>query len=166
MTLSEFRAAWNGKFNNLDQALGPQCVDLVEQYNKDVIGAPRIGGNAVDLSKNASPDFYEYAVNTLTYIPPAGAIALWNNKVGEGNGHCSIVLAANIITFKSFDQNWPKGSAVHEQMHSYINVDGFLVPKIKKSPENPVVASEELEAYKMRVRNVIQSAENVLDTLK
>ncbi len=165
-TIDEFVATWEGKFNNFDGALGPQCVDIVQQYNKDVINAPRLYGNAVDFIKNPEPNYYDYFVNTLTYIPPVGAIGVWNNKVGDGSGHVAIVLSANILTFKSFDQNWPTGTVVHVQGHNYINVAGFLVAK-KERPDIPELpANPELELYKVRVRNVLHSAEDVLDTLK
>lgn len=166
LTIEQFEATWQGKFNDFDGALGPQCMDLVEQYNKDVINAPRLFGNAVALANNPQADYYDYIKNTPLYIPPKGAIAVWNKNVGGGNGHCAIVLSANLLTFTSLDQNWPTGTVVHEQLHNYFNVDGFLVAKANRPDLPTPSANPDLDAFKVRVRNVLQSAENILDTLK
>jgi surface antigen len=106
-----------------------QCVDLVQIYNKEVINAPSLKGNAKDYAVNTQPNFYEYKINYLWYIPPRGSIAIWNDKAGGGFGHVSIVLSANLMKFTSLDQNWPTGAVVSEIEHNYINVMGFLVPR-------------------------------------
>jgi len=129
MTIDEFI---NKYLNQKVELFGDpkyQCVDLVEMYNKEVIGAPALGGNAADFSRNPRPNYYEYFVNHLWYIPPRGAIAIWNKNVGEGNGHCGVVLEASLMKFNSLDQNWPTGSPTAIIQHSYKNVQGFLVPR-------------------------------------
>lgn len=141
-------------------------MDIVEQYNRDVIGAPRLGGNAIDLMRNPQPRFYNYVKNTPLYVPPKGAIAVWNQRLGNGYGHAAIVLTANVVMFTSIDQNYPPGSTVHEQWHNYTNVDGFLVVKDLQQQLIPTNDTPEMAAYKTKVRNTVQNVQNILETLK
>lgn len=129
MTLDEFKAQHIGKKVEFDGKYEYQCVDLTKFYNRDVVNAPDIMGNAVDYVKNPLPGYYDFHDNPLWYIPPAGAIAIWNNKIGDGFGHVGIVLSASIFSFTSLDQNWPTGSPVAEIKHNYTNVAGFLIPR-------------------------------------
>ena len=129
MTLEEFIKKYKGRAAEFEGIYPNQCMDLIEFYNRDVIGAPRLGGNAKDLISNPRPNFYEYKYNYPWYIPPRGSIAVWNGNVGKGFGHTAIVLEANLLAFKSLDQNWPVGAIVTETDHNYFNVQGFLVPR-------------------------------------
>ena len=139
MTLTKFIDSWLNNRCDYDNAYGAQCMDLIEEYNHSVIGAPRLYGNAVDLQRNPRPDYYVWHYNPLWYIPLRGSIAVWNKNVGGGYGHVAIVLDSNIMTFTSLDQNWPTGSLVHIQKHDYRNVAGFLVPKhVIDSPIGPL----------------------------
>lgn len=142
MTLDEFYNLHKEKFLDFDGIYEFQCVDLTKAYDREVIGGTGLKGNAIDYIKNPSPQFYEYFSNTLLYIPPKGAIAVWNSKVGAGFGHVGIVLEASLMKFKSFDQNWPKGSPPLLVDHTYTNVVGFLVPKtyIIKSKDYEIVS--------------------------
>jgi hypothetical protein len=49
MNLDQFVAANAGKPLDLDGEYGPQCVDLVNAYARDVLHAPLFGGNAIDI---------------------------------------------------------------------------------------------------------------------
>lgn len=129
MTLDEFLTAHSGKFLDYDGMYPGECVDLIKYYNKQVIGAPQWMGDPKTYIRNPAPAYYEYKENRLLYIPPRGAIAIWNGNVGHGRGHVAIVLTAGIIGFDSIDQNWPKGSAVTQVHHTYNNVLGYLIPR-------------------------------------
>lgn len=129
MTLDEFRTKYLGQKVEFDGIYEYQCVDLVKQFCKDVLNTPPIIGNAIDYNKNPLPQYFEYFINHLWYVPPRGAIAVWNEKVGAGFGHVSIVLTSNIMKFVSLDQNWPKDAPVTEVEHNYTNVSGFLVKR-------------------------------------
>lgn len=131
ISLQEFAINNINKQLDFDGQLGYQCMDLVEFYNKEVIGAPRLGGNAKDLINNPLSDYYTYQTNTPLYIPPAGAIAIWNSMLGKGYGHTAIIMKANLLSFVSLDQNWPEGAPVKQIGHNYTNVVGFLVPRPK-----------------------------------
>lgn len=129
MTLDDFVIKFTGKRPDYDNAYGAQCVDLIKLYTTIVIGSTALKGNAVDLAKNPQPADYEYKWNAPFYIPPAGAIAIWNENVGEGYGHAAIVLKSSLMKFTSLDLNWPKGAVVQQITHNYKDVKGFLIPK-------------------------------------
>lgn len=129
ITLDDLKNKYLGKPVDPNNNGDIQCVDLVEAYNAEVIGAPKLGGNAKDLVKNTQPSYYEYVKNTLMYIPPTGAIVIWNERVGGGYGHTGIVLTAGLMTFTSLEQNWLLHKYVEIVNHGYTNVAGFLVPR-------------------------------------
>lgn len=129
MTLQEFFQTWNGKSNNFDGVYDAQCVDLVKQYVQDVVGSPVWTGDAKDYKQNFNKTFFAYHNNDIWYVPPTGAIAVWNANVGEGHGHVGIVTSATLMSFVSFDQNWPKESPSILVNHNYKNVVGFLLPR-------------------------------------
>lgn len=129
MTLDEFRTKYLGKQVEFDGVYEYQCVDLTKAYCKEVLETPVIMGNAIDYNKNPLPAHFEYHINHLWYVPPRGAIAVWNNQVGGGFGHVGVVLEASLMKFTSLDQNWPKGAPVSDVQHNYTNVSGFLVKR-------------------------------------
>ena len=131
MILQQFKDIWIGR--KIEVSGGPknQCVDLVNGYLRDVKEMGLIPGNAKDFILNAPPAKFQYIKNTPLYIPPEGAICVWNGNVGNGNGHVAIVLKANLLTFTSLDQNWPTDAPVMEVKHNYSNVEGFLIPREK-----------------------------------
>ena len=129
MSLDEFITNWTGKKITFDPKYPGECTAVAAQYNQDVIGAPRLWGIPIDYIKNPLPSFYSYETNYLWYIPPRGAIAIWNDKWGEGNGHCGIVTEASIMSLKTFEENNPIGSPCMIINHNYTNIAGFLVPR-------------------------------------
>ena len=129
MTLEEFVAKHAGKKVEFDGKYDFQCVDLVQQYNQDVIGAPPMSGNGKDYARNPRPSHYAYHNNDLWYIPPRGSIAVWNENVGDGFGHVAVVLEASLMSFVSFDQNWPDFAPPSVVKHNYRNVVCFLIPR-------------------------------------
>jgi len=130
MTLGEFKIKYLGVKLDFDSAFGEQCVDVTKAYAQECLGIGPLMGNAIDYKDNPWPQWFDLHINTLTYIPGAGSIAVWNDSVGGGFGHVGIVDTASLMFFHSFDQNWPKGSSCHIQLHSYTNVVCFLVPKV------------------------------------
>ena len=142
MTLDDFIAQWNGKGLDFDHAYGNQCMDVFEQYNQDVVGAPVVYGNAVDVWMKFSPKFYFQIPNTLTGIPEKGDVVVWGTSVGQ-YGHVAIFVEGDQNTFTSFDENWPipaagSGTGVcHLQQHSYVGVLGWLRPMANIPPTPP-----------------------------
>lgn len=137
MTTQEFFNQYNGKGVDFDGYYGFQCMDLAEQYNKDVVGAPRLGGNAADVWDHYPTDKYDKIANTPNNAPQLGDIIIWGRTVGGGFGHIAIVQTATISSFTSMDQNWPAGSIAHFQQHNYTSVLGWLRPKVIVPPVDP-----------------------------
>lgn len=133
MTFESFRSKYIGKqveYHSYDPKAKFQCVDLVNQYIVEVLGLdPVIGTNAKDFPAKYNKDQFDWVPNSLMGVPPKGSIIVWNGKVGNGAGHIAIVKSANLMSFKSLDQNWSKPLYVTDETHSYKNVQGWLIPR-------------------------------------
>jgi hypothetical protein len=136
MTYQEFLDLHSGHYVDYDHAYGYQCVDLMRQYIKDVLGldpyavlpaAP--GAKQIFQRYNTSYPFKKI-YNTREAIPKNGDIMFWGWYWGVTgiNGHVAICVGdgAGQWNFVSFDQNWPTGTACHRQLHSYKGVMGWL----------------------------------------
>jgi surface antigen len=116
MDINKFVAEWNGKYNNEDGVYGPQCVDIVKEWEKEN-GWVISHGNAIDYAKG-EPGF-TWTPNTSTGVPPAGALVVF--QVGE-YGHIAIALSgSNDKTLITFEQNDPLGSVCHIHNYNYLN---------------------------------------------
>lgn len=142
--VNAFFNKYNGIGVNFDQAYGNQCVDLIEQYNKEVVGAPRLGiALAKDLWTNYPQQYYDRIANDINdpnSYPHLGDIIVFD--YGSA-GHVDICKSANYYSIIGFDQNWPlqgyydkNGNFIgtgscHLQAHNYISdkVLGWLRPK-------------------------------------
>jgi hypothetical protein len=115
-----------------------QCVDLVNQYIKELGLTPVIGTNAKDFPSKVSSKEFEVLKNTPDFKPIVGDIAIWSGAVGGGSGHIAIVRdnKATLSMFNSVDQNWSRTKYVTLESHSYKNVTHFLRP-IQKRVGNP-----------------------------
>ena len=133
MTIKEFFEAYLGLWietnKSSDQSTLDQCVDNWRTYNRKVIGAPDIFGNAIDFWTNYQTDFYDKIPNTPTGVPQLGDVIIWGTTYSK-YGHIAICTdIANVKTFTSFDQNDPTGEPCHYQPHTYSGVLGWLRPK-------------------------------------
>lgn len=127
MNIQEFFILWLNKFNNFDGAYGPQCVDIIKQYFKDMLGINPITGNAIDYFKEI-PGFTKIA-KTVDNHPLPGDIVIWDRTVSP-SGHIGICNWTTLAgQFNCFEQNWPLNSPCHFQTHtSYKGVVGWLRP--------------------------------------
>lgn len=126
MILEPFLTKYEGKGIDEDGSYGFQCVDLVMQYSKEVLGIPRWGsGNAIGRWENYPKDQFDRINNSPSATPQEGDIIIWGKTVGEF-GHIAVFIAGNETSFTSFDQNYPLGSLCHRQPHSYRGVLGWL----------------------------------------
>ena len=145
MQIQDFFKKYNGKGLDFDSYFGFQCTDLVEQYNQDVVGAPRLYGNAIDVWNNYPKDFYTRIENKPDNAPDEGDIIIWSQGVGQF-GLIAICKESDFAKFISFDQNWPVGSVCHFQDHNYTNVLGWLKPKAQvitpPVPPQPVMSDQ------------------------
>lgn len=128
--INAFFDRMNGECVDFDGEYGAQCMDLIEFYNRDVVGAPQIGGDAIDAWSYYSDRFYYQIDNGPGDVPQLGDILVWSTDYGDGAGHVAICHDADLSSFTSFDQNWPTGSCCHFQYHeNYDGVLGWLRPK-------------------------------------
>lgn len=136
MTLDQFVALHNGKSLDYDGKFGPQCVDEIDYYMRDVLGFPIVWANAIDWFGKDQP-WLTWVANTPTNVPPKGAIIVWRQdfKVGTGiYGHIAIAYQdIGVMQFTSFDQNW--GSPFCKLVrHTYEGVIGWGIPNHAPPP--------------------------------
>ena len=131
MTITDFFNKYNYKPIDWDHALGYQCMDLYHQYVNDVLpGYPHPAAKGAAWLIGALPaSHYTWYANTITAVPKQGDILLWNTSAGGGYGHVAIYNTGNVLSFTSFDQNWPVGSYAHFQSHNYFGgLQGWYRP--------------------------------------
>lgn len=139
MTLNEFINKWNGRYVDVDGFYGPQCVDLMRQYCKDVFSVngyvaipPR--GNAKDIYKNfVNNKYFKKVVNTPTGVPKKGDIiffktSTWFPFLYGWAGHVAIFSGGDTMRMITFDQNYPTGSFCRYVNRSYKDCLGWLTP--------------------------------------
>lgn len=130
MTADAFFTKYNGKGIDFDGYYGYQCMDLYQQYNKEVVGAPYIPvPAAADVWTKFPTTHYTKIANTPTGVPQKGDVIIWNKNAGGGFGHIAVFKDGDMMQFTSFDQNW-NGSKAHFQKHNYTYVTGWLRPKV------------------------------------
>lgn len=113
-----------------------ECVGLVMKWT-DNLGLPHTWGNAIDLLKNADPNFFDIVYNKLgdtSQFPPDGAIVVLGKPFGrlqDGNyaGHTGISKGSDGNTLRLFQQNDPTGSTPQMKEYSYDACIGWMVPK-------------------------------------
>ncbi len=130
MTLSDFITKYTGKYveyHSYNPAAKNQCTDLANAYIDEVLGLPAIiGTNAQDFPSKRGTNF-DWIVNTPTGLPSKGDLMIF--KSADKVGHISIFIEGNLSTFRSFDQNYPTGSACKIVSHNYKNVLGWMRAK-------------------------------------
>lgn len=132
--LQSFVSQYNGRAVDFDGAYGAQCVDLIQFYNRDVVGGGRFSGNAKDIF-GQDGDKYDWVRNTPAGVPPAGAIVVYGPPVGGGYGDVCIALAGgNSSSFPGFGQNYPYGTGAHVTSRNYLGCIGWGVPKAQVGP--------------------------------
>jgi hypothetical protein len=142
ITPQAFFVQWNNKGADFDKAYGNQCFDVLQYYNRDVIGGTFIpGATALDVWNNETYDknLYKKILNSTNpeNKPKTGDIIFFSFN------HVAIVVTADDFDIISFDQNFPSqgyydshgnfiGTGIcHFQTHSYgspVNVVGWLTP--------------------------------------
>ena len=131
--------AQEGKFLDYDKASGAQCVDLIKYYYAYLGVADYARGNGCDYVSNALPGGWTRIKNTADFVPEPGDIAVWGKELSV-YGHVSIILSANVHSFVSMDQNWPKGSACKQVTHSYSKFWGVIRPDFSSgSAQTPTI---------------------------
>lgn len=130
MDTDRFFLKWNNIGCDFDGYYGFQCMDLYQQYNKEVMSGPHLPSPAAaDVWNNYPKVLYERISNTPNNFPVKGDVIIWKKAPSLPFGHISVCYSADTSNFVSFDQNWPVGSTCHFQNHNYTNVQGWLRPK-------------------------------------
>lgn len=125
MTFNQFVKRWNNHHVDMDNfpKENPfQCVDLIKQYAHDV-GYPVLLGDAIDWAKPR--EGYIWVKYKLGRKPNPEYIVVWN--FGE-YGHIGVVLSANVLGMKTFEQNSPIGSPCRKHTRTYYKVLGWQIP--------------------------------------
>lgn len=126
--LAELLAAYWGKRVDLDQAFGPQCMDLANLWLVTT-GRKRVPGNASDYTSWRIPDA-DWVPNGPLNFPGPGDIVAWLPNVpaiGVGEyGHVAVALVASPQSLISIDQNWGGRRYVDITKHTYIGVAGWF----------------------------------------
>lgn len=162
MTLNEFIKKFDKKTVDFDGAYGGQCVDLFNKYLVDVLGIT----NPIQQFPVASAyQIFGYAKNNSNFVcipndptavPQAGDIMIWGQGVGP-HGHVGIFVEGDVMSFRSFEQNWNGVQKCIIVSHPYDHVTGWLRPK-RNTPEEikpvytpevttPVVTPEPVPAH-------------------
>lgn len=133
MNFFEIFKKWNGKFVDVDNACGPQCMDWMHQFVSDYYGLDRSYLAAPTAKKVwygwmaiKGNDKFVQIPNRPWNVPKQGDIIFWN--YGDA-GHVAIVNEAGLFKLTSIDQNFPLNTAVHVQEHTYNGCLGWLRKK-------------------------------------
>lgn len=156
MTLQEFIKKYEKKTVDFDGAYGGQCVDLFNKYLVDCLGIT----NPIQQFPVASAyQIFNYAKNNSSFvcipndptaIPQAGDIMIWNQGVGP-HGHVAIFVEGDVMSFRSFEQNWNGVQKCVIVNHPYDHITGWLRPK-RNVPEVVRPAPQPIEAPKQEVK--------------
>ena len=143
MNFDTFISMYTGKKVDTDGAYGAQCMDLMHKYCQEVLVIPDLRVLAASSAKDVFQNFwtvyghemFEKFNNTPTGIPNKGDIMFWGTGIGP-YGHVAIYHSGDVMKFKSFDQNFPTGSACYLKDHSYKGVLGWL--RVKTPAVDPL----------------------------
>lgn len=121
-----------------------QCVALWRNYCEFVLNieqAPKV--------KSAYQIWEQYQKYAFTRhglgdgLPQKGDTIIWNQQVGNGNGHIAIYIDGDKNSFRALSQNWPIGSPVHIQTFNWNNVLGYLTVKVDTPTTGATINSME-----------------------
>lgn len=178
MTLNNFIKKYNGHAVDYDGIAGVQCVDLADQYLKDVFNITGIWvSGARDFYNNyanypALVKYFKRIKNTRELIVQAGDLVVWG---GGSWGHIAIGTGeGDIDYFASFEQNTRgRHEAAHIVTHKFnsrIGVDAcYPVLGVLRAREQYQYL---ITGYKRKYRVIlaeglnIRSAPNMLNKYK
>jgi len=134
--VDDFFNQWLNKPCDFDHVFGNQCTDEFKFYNRDVVKAPAVSGNAIAYWTNYPIAFYTRIENTWTAVARKGDVIIWAASKALPYGHISICKSASWWGLTSMDQNWPvrgyyddKGNFIGTGTCHFVN-HNYLSPKI------------------------------------
>lgn len=134
LSLQQFINTYNGRAVDFDGYYGAQCVDLIQFYNRDVVGVGRFTGDAINIYGQLG-NSYTWVRNTPAGIPRPGSVVVWGAPYGYNPtlkryfGHVAIVVSANLNTMTVLSQNYPYNTGTAFRTLSYNGCIGWGTPK-------------------------------------
>lgn len=133
MTLNGFIDKYNGRYVDYDGKYGAQCVDLIRQYLKEVLGIDGYSLPPVSYAKELYKNFvlnknFVRIKNTPSFIPQKGDIIVWDWRfpVTGYPGHVAIFIEGDVNRFIAFGQNYGKPNFCKFTNYDYRGVLGVL----------------------------------------
>lgn len=155
MTFEEYFKSVLGKKIDYDGVYANQCVDLIKDYAKKVLGlTPEVVGDAWEYWTNYDTSKYLYnnferIRNTPDFIPQKGDIAVFNRNYGAYGHVCVCTGEGDINHFMSYDQNAGGNfEPVQLKEHKYVSLYGVLRPKCNKESYLVVINCDVLRVRK------------------
>lgn len=171
MAFSDWLKSVEGKYIEVDDHFGSQCVDLFLDYSKHLFGKywreASGWGNAKDLFLNSNPMYYQKITNQVgnkTQLPKEGDVIVWGATSTNPYGHIAVVINAtasyiNVIQQDGFIDDGKRrtgnkeevvragdGNAdgvAHRKKRYWTGVIGWLrpIPKQTTQPEGGEMAN-------------------------
>lgn len=127
LTLTQFIKKYQGTKVDFDGKFGPQCVDLVRQYFKEVweIEQPPAVTGAADLFKVSTS--LRHTTDSALADYSVGDVLIWGSTISNRYGHVAILVAVyNTKNFIVFEQDGFKQDGAKLVMRSRENLIGAL----------------------------------------
>jgi len=135
MTLQDFIKKYENKTVDFDGNYGGQCVDLFNQYCKEMWG---IETPIKEFPVASAYQLYDHASKKSNFIcqlngpndvPQEGDVIIWNQGVGP-HGHVGIYVSGDVMNLKVFEQNWNNVQKCVINPHKYNHIHGWF--RLKK----------------------------------
>lgn len=139
MSLDEFvvkyqvQALLKGQGIDTDGVYGPQCMDLMHEYIRSVLGisdlsilaAPTAAQVFINFSNLTGHDLFVRIANTPNGIPQKGDLIFFKPYPGLYGiaGHVCVYLDGDLYTLITYDQNYPTWSLPAIRKHSYVTAN-------------------------------------------
>jgi hypothetical protein len=147
MNLTEFIKKYENTTVDFDGNYGGQCQDLFNRYCVDVWNIQ----NPIQMFPVASAyqnygyaknnPLFECVPNDPTAVPQAGDVIIWNQGVGI-HGHIGIFVEGDVMSFRSFEQNWNGVQKCKIINHPYDHITGWFRLKKTNQEVKPVYTAE------------------------
>jgi hypothetical protein len=124
-----------------------ECLSIVKIYMKELWGfnPPSSGVNAAygywtNFPAPLGTYFTKYPNAKVADVPEKGDVVIWKSALAgsDGRGHIAIATGkGDTNSFEVFGQNWG-GKHGHHTTHNYLNVYGWLKPKLNELEKDAI----------------------------
>jgi hypothetical protein len=135
MSFKEFVKKYENKTVDFDGSYGGQCVDLFNQYIKEIWG---INEPIKEFPVASAYQLYDMATKKSNFVcqlngpndvPQEGDVIIWTQGVGP-HGHVGLYVSGDVMNLKVFEQNWNNVQKCVINDHKYNNIKGWF--RLKK----------------------------------